>query len=133
MDKKHTTLALGCLDAAHDGSMNFPEIVGRLMEADFEGYDVNYRTGSQTFYLSDGDSVVLPIHTYAGSVNAAFDPAGVEALVRWAQSGDPAYSFPAFSEQVKQAGCAGYLVSFLGRRVTYYGRTAETHVELFLQ
>jgi len=33
--------------------------------------------------------------------------------------------------QVKAAGCAGYLVSFLGRRVVYYGRSAETHVEHF--
>jgi hypothetical protein len=29
------------------------------------------------------------------------------------------------------AGCAGYIVSFLGRRVVYFGRTAETHVEHF--
>lgn len=28
------------------------------------------------------------------------------------------------------AGCAGYLVSLPGRRVVYYGRTGETHVEL---
>lgn len=27
----------------------------------------------------------------------------------------------------------GYLVSFLGRRVVYYGSTAEAHVELFPQ
>ena len=32
---------------------------------------------------------------------------------------------------MKAAGCAGYIVSFLGRRVLYIGRTAETHVELF--
>ena len=29
------------------------------------------------------------------------------------------------------AGCAGYLVSFPGRRVLYWGRTAHTHVEMF--
>ena len=133
MDAEQISLAQSCLDAANDGSMSFPAIVGTLSEAGFEGYEVNYRTSSQTFYMPDGDSLVLPTHTYAGSVNAAFDPAGVETLVRWAQSGDPGYSYPAFSEQAKQAGCAGYLVSFLGRRVVYYGRTAETHVELFPQ
>jgi len=31
----------------------------------------------------------------------------------------------------KAAGCAGYLVSFLGRRVLYFGRSAGTHVEHF--
>jgi hypothetical protein len=31
------------------------------------------------------------------------------------------------------AGCAGYIVSFLGKQALYYGRTAETHVEHFPQ
>ena len=35
------------------------------------------------------------------------------------------------SERAKRAGCAGYLVSFPGRRAVYFGRTGETHVELF--
>lgn len=39
----------------------------------------------------------------------------------------------AFCERLKAAACAGYLVSFLSRRVVYYGRYAETHVELFPQ
>ena len=65
------------------------------------------------------------------SVAAAFDSAQVEALVRWAQTNDSGYSYGAFTEKVKAAGCAGYLVSFSGRRVVYYGRTAETHLELF--
>ena len=43
----------------------------------------------------------------------------------------PIDSYAAFSEKAKTAGCAGYLVSVLGRRVVYYGRTAETHVEHF--
>ncbi|WP_293780352.1 hypothetical protein [Sphingosinicella sp.] len=29
------------------------------------------------------------------------------------------------------AGCAGYIVSFSGRRALYIGRTAEIHVEPF--
>ena len=43
--------------------------------------------------------------------------------------GDSDYSYRGFCEKAKEAGCAGYLVSFLGRRVVYFGRTAETHVE----
>ena len=53
----------------------------------------------------------------------------LERLVRWAQANPADYSYVAFCEKVKVAGCAGYLVSFLGRRVVYFGRTAETHVE----
>ncbi|WP_199553866.1 DUF1398 domain-containing protein [Sandaracinobacteroides hominis] len=46
-------------------------------------------------------------------------------MVRWVQANGPDYSYAAFSRNVKAAGCAGYLVSFLGRRVVYYGRTAD--------
>ncbi len=133
MDAERIALAQRCLAAAHDGSMSFPVIVGTLIDAGFEGYEVNYRTCTQTYYLPDGDNVPLRSHPYAGSVDAAFDATSVETLVRWAQSGDAAYNYPAFSERAKRAGCAGYFVSMLGRRVLYYGRTGETHVELFPQ
>lgn len=133
MDAERIKLAQICVDASHDGSMNFPDMVSTLLEAGFESYEVNYRTAAQTCYLPDGDSVVLPARSFTGSVNALFDSARIEALVHWAQSMEPSYSYSSFSEQAKQAGCAGYLVSFLGRRVVYYGRTAETHVELFPQ
>lgn len=131
MDAERRHIAETCLKAAHDGSLAFPEIVGRLIGAGFEGYAVDYRRDSQTFYLLDGDSVALDMAPSAGTVAAAFDAAGVERLVRWAQANPPGYSYAAFCEQVKAAGCAGYLVSFPGRRVVYYGRTAETHVEHF--
>lgn len=133
MDAERIAVAKACLDAAHDGSLSFPEIIGKLIDAGFEGYAVDYRRNSQIYYLPDGDSVELDLPHSTGAVAAAFDSLGVEALVRWAQANDSDYSYSAFCEKVKDAGCAGYLVSFLGRRVLYYGRTAETHVELFPQ
>ncbi|MDP3339469.1 hypothetical protein [Frigidibacter sp.] len=131
MDAERTAVATTCLSAAQDGSLAFPEILGRLIAAGFEGYAVDYRRGSQTFYLPDGDSVALDMADLAGAVAAGFDAAEVERLVRWAQANPPGYSYAAFSQQAKAAGCAGYLVSFTGRRVVYFGRTAETHVEHF--
>lgn len=133
MDAERIAVAKACLDAACDGSLSFPEIIHRLIDARFEGYAVDYRRNSQTCYLPDGDCIALDLPHSAGAVAATFDNAGVEALVRWAQAAGPDYSYAAFSEKVKDKGCAGYIVSFLGRRVVYYGRTAETHVELFPQ
>ena len=133
MDAERIAVAKTCLDAAHDGSLSFPEIIGKLVTAGFEGYAVDYRRNTQVYYLPDGDNVELAMPQATGSVVAAFDGDGVEALVRWAQANGPDYSYAAFCEKVRAAGCAGYLVSFLGRRVVYYGRTAETHVELFPQ
>jgi uncharacterized protein YbcV (DUF1398 family) len=131
MDAERISIAETCLSAAHDGSLSFPEIVGKLITAGFEGYAVDYRRNTQTFYLPDGDSVMLEMQRSAGTVAATFDATEVERLVRWAQANPADYSYVAFSEKAKAAGCAGYLVSFLGRRVVYFGRTAEIHVEHF--
>jgi uncharacterized protein YbcV (DUF1398 family) len=131
MDAERISIAQTCLNAAHDGSLSFPEIVGKLIDAGFEGYTVDYRRNSQTSYLPDGDSVAMDMPPSAGSVATAFDATEIERLVRWAQANPADYSYVAFCEKAKSAGCAGYLVSFLGRRVVYFGRTAETHAEDF--
>lgn len=131
MDAERTAIAQTCLNAAHDGSMSFPEIVGKLIGAGFEGYSVDYRRDTQIYYLPDSDSVMLDMQSSTGAIESAFDAIGVEKLVRWAQADGPDYSYKAFCQRLKAAGCAGYLVSFPGRRVVYFGRTAETHVEHF--
>lgn len=131
MDAERISIAEACLQAAHDGSQIFPEIVGKLIAAGFEGYAVDYRRNSQTYYLPDGDNVTMEMQPSAGKVAAAFDATEVARLVRWAQANPADYSYVAFSEKAKAAGCAGYVVSFPGGRVVYFGRTAETHVEHF--
>ena len=131
MHPEKVQIAQSCLDAAHDGSMSFPDIVGALTGAGFEGYSVDYRLGSQAYYLASGESIALPMPHPAGTVAADFDSAGIERLVRWAQDGGDSYSYTAFSERAMAAGCAGYIVSFPGRRVVYYGRTGQTRIELF--
>lgn len=131
MDAERISIAETCLKAAHSGSLSFPEIVGKLIATGFEGYTVDYRRNSQTFYLPDGDSAVLEMYLSAGKIGSVFYPETVAHLVSWAQANPSDYSYVAFSEKVKAAGCAGYLVSFPGRRVVYFGRTAETHVEHF--
>jgi uncharacterized protein YbcV (DUF1398 family) len=133
MDAERITLANTCLKAAYDKSMSFPEIVSTLIKAGFEGYFVDYRRGTTTYFLPDGDNVVLENRSSEGSVAAQFDPAGVASQVKWAQANPPDYSYAAFCKNAKAFGCAGYIVSFSGRRVLYFGRTAETHVEHFPQ
>lgn len=133
MDAQRITIAETCLNAAYDNSKSFPEIVGELIRAGFEGYAVDYRRHTTTYFLPDGDSVVLENRSAEGSVAAQFDSAGVASQVKWAQANGADYSYSAFCTNVKAFGCAGYMVSFPGRRVLYFGRTAETHVEHFPQ
>lgn len=133
MDAQRIAIAQDSLQAAHDGSLSFPDIVGRLIGAGFEAYLIDYRRQAATYYLPDGDSVTLDMRASQGAVAAAFDQAGIAAQVKWAQANPPDYNYSAFCANVKALGCAGYLVSFLGRRVLYFSRTAETHVEHFPQ
>jgi hypothetical protein len=41
MDAERISIAESCLHAAHVGSLSFPEIVGKLITAGFEGYTVD--------------------------------------------------------------------------------------------
>ncbi|WP_205026400.1 hypothetical protein [Cereibacter johrii] len=67
MDAERTSIAETCLHAAHDGSLSFPEIVGKLIAPRIEDYTVNYSRNTQTFYLPDGDSLVLDMPQQAMS------------------------------------------------------------------
>ena len=43
----------------------------------------------------------------------------------------PGYTYQGLLREGCRAGCAGYVVSLLGKRVLYFGRSGETHTEYF--
>ena|ERR1700690_2462828 len=120
-----------CLEEAESNTMTFPQIVSTLMEARFEGYFVDFRRGIVSYYLPSGDSVELSGAKATIPVAAAFNAAVVREAIREAQTLAPGYTYKGFVRKAAGAGCAGYIVSILGRRVLYFGRTADTHVEHF--
>lgn len=111
--------------------MTFPEIVGRLMQEGFESYSIDFRRAVATYFLPDGDAIDLPTGDEVLAVAPLFDPASIRAAIGEAQALAPGYTYKGFCRKVAAAGCAGYIVSFSGRRALYVGRTAETHVEHF--
>jgi uncharacterized protein YbcV (DUF1398 family) len=129
MTPAHQATAASCLAAAFEGTQSFPEIVATLRRASFDGYAVDYRRGTATYYVAAGGGVTLEHPESVHAVAERFDAAELERAVRAAQNGEPGYSYAGFCARVMAAGCAGYLVSFTGRRVVYYGRSGETHVE----
>ena len=133
MDTQHLAIAQQCLNGAYDKTLSFPDIIGMLTSAGFEGYTVDYRRNATIYYLADGDSIVLDNRPSDRTVAPQFDQRAVADQIKWAQANPPDYSYAAFCKNVKALGCAGYMVSFPGRRVLYFGRTAETHVEHFPQ
>ncbi len=131
MNEQQQALARACLDGAETGKMSFPQIVMALMEAGFDGYEADLRRGEITYYLPDGDSLQMPAVKPGIPVAQEFDASAVKEAIREAQTNAPGYSYPRFCTKVAGAGCAGYLVSFPGRRVVYFGRTGEIHTEHF--
>ncbi|MBX3581576.1 MAG: DUF1398 family protein [Rhizobiaceae bacterium] len=131
MNDRKIALARTCLDAAENGDMTFPQIVGTLMQNGFESYAVDFRRAVAVYYDTEGDSVELPTHRVDAPVSATFDEAGISTAIREAQQLVPGYTYKGFCRKVAGAGCAGYVVSFPGRRAVYLGRTGETHVEHF--
>jgi len=131
MDIKHQDIVRQSLVGAEGGTMTFPQIVGALMAAGFDGYLVDLRLGQAAYYLQDGEGLELPTHLSSVVVAAEFNVDVVKAAIHEAQALVPGYTYKGFCDKVKRAGCAGYLVSFLGRRVLYFGRTGETHTEYF--
>ena len=133
MDDPSKQIAEHCLRCAQDGSMTFPQIVGKLIEGGFESYTVDYRTSKTVYYRPDGDSVELTTHRHAVAIADVFDVDAVRVAIKEAQQLVPGYTYEGFCKKVMSAGCAGYIVSFSGRRALYFGRTAETHIEYFPQ
>ncbi len=113
--------------------MTFRQIVGALTEAGFESYAIDFRRSSATYYLPSGESLVLPAHEDATPIAPSLDETTVREAIGEAQRLAPGYTYRGFCRKVMAAGCAGYIVSFTGRRAVYFGRTAETHVEMFPQ
>ena len=125
-DIAHVTLA-----GAESDTMTFPESVKTLMEAGFDGYAVDFRRSTRTYYRPDGETLELKAEATSAPVAECFDADTVREAIREAQQQVRGYTYRGFCDKVVGAGCAGYIVSFPGKRVLYHGRTAETHTEYF--
>lgn len=131
MTDRHEAVARACLKGAESDAMTFPQIVGTLLDAGFESYAVDLRRARATYYRPDGEAIELATHRVEASVAPVLDTSLLQAAIGEAQRLAPGYSYRGFCEKAALAGCAGYVVSFSGRRALYIGRTAETHMEHF--
>ncbi|TWA85449.1 uncharacterized protein YbcV (DUF1398 family) [Azospirillum brasilense] len=129
MDPRITAVLQECSRASDDERITFPEVVAALAVAGVERYHTDLVRAETTYYFPDGTTErveVLP-STLAPAVD--FSAEGVESAVRAIQAG--AIRYGGFRERVLRAGCAGWTVSILGRRVVYYGRSGDSHTEWF--
>jgi uncharacterized protein YbcV (DUF1398 family) len=112
------------------GTASFPEVVGKLLEAGVEYYHVDYVAMRKTFYSAQGDTVVTPIN-YEGlpAVAAEFNAAELRGAILDSQKSGQKYR--EFSKRAMSAGVQGYIAFLRGRRVMYWGRGGDSHIEWF--
>lgn len=116
--------------ATSDGSMLFPEIVGRLIAEDVERYYVDYAAKSFTFYDASGSMITAPL-AFEGlpSIAEHFNTNALKAAILDSQQ--HCQKFRAFCERAMRAGVHGYFAFLRGQRVLYLGRQGDQHVEWF--
>jgi len=111
-------------------SVPFPQVAAKLIAAGVEAYYTDLIQLQKTFYGSDGQSHLHPVPLAgAGAVAAKFSESDVRSALASIQNGRVGY--PEFLHQIRRAGTMGYLVFLRGRRVIYFGRDGEHHVEVF--
>jgi uncharacterized protein YbcV (DUF1398 family) len=123
--------ARATLEGAENDTMSFPQAVELLMKAGLDGYAADFRRAVRSYFLPNGETLELAVPRSPEQVAERFDAVRVQVAIREAQAQAPGYTYTGFCAKVTAAGCAGYLVSLLGKRVLYYGRTGETHTEYF--
>jgi uncharacterized protein YbcV (DUF1398 family) len=113
------------------GTITFPEVVGRLLQAGVEYYHVDYVARRKAFYAAGGSAVTVTPIDYEGlpEVPPDFDPAAVQAAILDSQRHGQLYRD--FTRRVMAAGVLGYFAFLRGKRVTYLGRSGDQHTEWF--
>jgi uncharacterized protein YbcV (DUF1398 family) len=118
-----------CAALSIQGKISFGAVVGKLTGIGLERYHADYTRHECTYYMPDGESLLVPVNHSNGPIAQVFSAKGVESAVRQAQRGEIFY--PEFVKQTVAAGCVGYFVQITGRQVIYFGRKGEEHVEKF--
>jgi uncharacterized protein YbcV (DUF1398 family) len=125
----NTSVMHDVLAESQAGKLIFPEVVRRLLEAGVESYFRDLATGAETFYMTDGLTHVEKMILPRSPVAAKFSSTGLTAAIRGAQTDQIRY--PEFIERSAAAGVIAYWAFLTGRKVIYFGRKGEFHVEEF--
>jgi uncharacterized protein YbcV (DUF1398 family) len=115
--------------ATQQGKLTFPEVVRGLLEVGVESYLVDFATRQKTHYLTDGTTYGVPVILAPGPIAAEFSSADLVAAIRGAQADTVRY--PEFVKRSTAAGVIGYWAFLTGKRVIYFGRKGEQHIEEF--
>ena len=115
--------------ATQQGKTTFPQVVQGLLAVGVESYLVDFAAKQKTHYLADGTTHTVPMILEPGPIAAEFNGVELVAAIRGAQADTVRY--PEFVQRSTAAGVIGYWAFLTGKRVSYFGRKSEEHIEEF--
>lgn len=129
MEQKTIDIINQCAHGSHEGTMKFPEAVGKLLEVGVTFYHVDFLRAESTYYLSPGESHIVPLPLPDISIGQEFNRQEMAGAVYSSQY--EGQTFPEFLIRSLNAGCIGYMAYLDGQRVVYSGWLGDTQVEYF--
>jgi len=118
-----------CIALSLAAKIKFPEVISRLQAEGVERYLCDLVGLRVHYYSTKGGCCTLSLAYKAAPVALHFDAAAVKKSVASSQKGEITYV--QFLDQIIAAGCAHYEVYITGKKVIYFGRDGNQHVELF--
>ena len=115
--------------ATQQGKLTFPQVVIGLIEVGVESYLVDFAAKQKTHYLTDGTTHTVHMILDAGPIAPEFNGAGLVSAIRGAQADTVRY--PEFVTRSTASGVIGYWAFLTGKKVIYFGRKGEQHIEEF--
>lgn len=110
--------------------ITFPEILARLSKKGVVSYHVDFLRNELRYYTGNGESLVVNEPLIHNGVAAEFSAERLDGINKKVQSGE--WGFADFvREGTAAAGCAYYIVYLNGKKVRYFGRDGDEHVQHF--
>jgi len=117
------------LHASEAGMRTFPQVIAALTGAGVEAYFADLASGTDTFYLATGETHTEKMTLPQQPIAEDFSHSQLVTTIRATQADQIRY--PDFLPRAMAAGVTAYWVFLTGRKVIYFGRKGELHIEEF--
>jgi uncharacterized protein YbcV (DUF1398 family) len=117
------------LEKSLAGVIAFPDVVRTLAAEGVEFYHADLVRLEETFYMPDGTTHVEKMEYPRKTIAEDFATDKVVGAIRDSQTGVCKYR--EFLSRVMEAGTASYVTYLKGKKVIYFGRNGDFHIEEF--
>ena len=127
----NVSLIQNLLNESLAGTITFPQVVAKLIEAGVESYHMDLVRGESRYYMPNGESHVEHSTFKDHEAAQSFSVLKVQMAIKAIQTGQ--IKFQEFLYKVMSAGTVYYIVYLSGKKVVYFGRDGDFHIEPFPQ